>query len=338
MTNVGTPAAAIFDFGIPEGEQGQSGSGSGDVVGPGSATPDAITLFDGSSGTAIKDSATLISDLATSAQGGLADSALQSVVGGTGITVDATDPQNPTINADGGGGSGDVVGPPSSQDNHLAVWDGINGELLKDSAKDVDDVVTNTGTATSANFAAFNGGSGKVIQDAGVGASSFVSSSLLGTINSALQPTDDISELTNDAGYLDGTTGVEPGDNVSTLTNDAGYITAGDVPADAVASVFTRTGAVVAEAGDYSAFYATVVQGGLADSATQPGDNVSTLTNDAGYLDSAAGNAAYLAIDGTAVESTEVTGQEGGGASWKIFVGGSGPGNPGDGTIYFRTS
>jgi len=35
-----------------------------------------------------------------------------------------------------------------------------------------------------------------------------------------------------------------------------------------------------------SADYATAVQGTLADSATQPGDNVSTLTNDAGYLTS----------------------------------------------------
>jgi hypothetical protein len=32
--------------------------------------------------------------------------------------------------------------------------------------------------------------------------------------------------------------------------------------------------------------YATAAQGTLADSATQPGDNVSTLTNDAGYLTS----------------------------------------------------
>lgn len=34
---------------------------------------------------------------------------------------------------------------------------------------------------------------------------------------------------------------------------------------------------------------ATAAQGALADTATQPGDNVSTLTNDAGYLDSSTG-------------------------------------------------
>lgn len=35
--------------------------------------------------------------------------------------------------------------------------------------------------------------------------------------------------------------------------------------------------------------YATAAQGSLADSATQPGDNVSTLTNDSGYLTSTTG-------------------------------------------------
>jgi hypothetical protein len=51
-----------------------------------------------------------------------------------------------------------------------------------------------------------------------------------------------------------------------------------------VSSVFGRTGDIVAEAGDYSAFYATTAQGALADTALQPGDNVSELVNDAGYI------------------------------------------------------
>jgi hypothetical protein len=51
-------------------------------------------------------------------------------------------------------------------------------------------------------------------------------SSSQGTLaDSAVQPGDNVSVLTNDAGYLDATTGVEPGDNISTLTNDSGYIT-----------------------------------------------------------------------------------------------------------------
>jgi hypothetical protein len=58
-----------------------------------------------------------------------------------------------------------------------------------------------------------------------------------------------------------------------------------DAPQNApVDSVFGRTGVVTAQAGDYSAFYATTAQGALADSSVQPGDNISTLVNDAGYI------------------------------------------------------
>ena len=76
--------------------------------------------------------------------------------------------------------------------------------------------------------------------------------------------------------------GLQSGDNVSELVNDAGYITLAEVPVDAVSSVNGQTGDVVLDAGDVGA--ATAAQGALADSATQPGDNVSTLTNDAGYI------------------------------------------------------
>ena len=117
-----------------------------------------------------------------------------------------------------------------------------------------------------------------MIADTGIKASDFATSVQGDKADTALQSGANITELTNNAGYLDATTGVEPGDNITTLTNNAGY------------------------------------------------------------LDAAAGNAAYLGIGDTAVEATAVTGQEGGGASWKIQVGGTGPGTPGDGTLYFRTS
>lgn len=79
-------------------------------------------------------------------------------------------------------------------------------------------------------------------------------------------------------------TSLQPGDNITELTNDANYITLAQVPADAVSNVFGRTGAVVAQSTDYSTFYATTAQGALADTATQSGDNVSELANDAGYI------------------------------------------------------
>src|SRR6056300_1462510 len=55
-------------------------------------------------------------------------------------------------------------------------------------------------------------------------------------------------------------------------------------PADAVSSVNGYTGAVVLSASDVGA--ATTAQGGLADTALQPGDNISSLTNDSGYITS----------------------------------------------------
>ena len=55
-----------------------------------------------------------------------------------------------------------------------------------------------------------------------------------------------------------------------------------------VVSVNGQTGAVSLSASDVGA--ATSAQGALADSATQPGDNVSTLTNDAGYITASSTN------------------------------------------------
>lgn len=69
---------------------------------------------------------------ATAAQGTKADGAVQSVVAGTNITVDNTDPDNPVISAAGGGGSGDVVGPASSVNLRVAVFSGTTGKLLAD--------------------------------------------------------------------------------------------------------------------------------------------------------------------------------------------------------------
>jgi hypothetical protein len=60
VANVGTPGEVILDFGIPQGEVGASGAGTGDVVGPASATNNGFVKFDGTSGTLIKDSAATI--------------------------------------------------------------------------------------------------------------------------------------------------------------------------------------------------------------------------------------------------------------------------------------
>ena len=50
-------------------------------------------------------------------------------------------------------------------------------------------------------------------------------------------------------------TALQPNDNITELTNNAGYITAGDIPAAPVQSVFGRTDAVTADGTDYATFY-----------------------------------------------------------------------------------
>jgi hypothetical protein len=81
-------------------------------------------------------------------------------------------------------------------------------------------------------------------------------------------------------------TAVQPGDNVSDLTNDANYIDAAGAP---IQSVNTQTGDVVLDADDIDDTsttnkFATATQLGLADTSVQPGDNVSDLVNDANYI------------------------------------------------------
>ena len=74
VVNVGTPGEVILDFGIPQGEEGAAGAGTGDVIGPASATADGFVRFNGTTGTLIKDSAAVVA---------IAD-------GGTGATSAAT--------------------------------------------------------------------------------------------------------------------------------------------------------------------------------------------------------------------------------------------------------
>lgn len=118
----------------------------------------------------------------------------------------------------------------------------VAGDLLVWGAADY---FVNYGNTDSAKVDSVFGRDGAVVAEAGDYASFYATVAQGALADSALQAGNNVSDLTNDAGYLDATTGVEPGDNVSTLTNDAGYL-------DGTTGV-------------------------------EPGDNVSTLTNDAGY-------------------------------------------------------
>ena len=79
-----------------------------------------------------------------------------------------------------------------------------------------------------------------------------------------------ISLFTNDANYI------VTGSNVSNLTNDSGYLTTVAF-GDLTGKPTTLSGYGITDA-------ATSAQGTTADSALQPGSNISTLNNDSGYI------------------------------------------------------
>ena len=109
--------------------------GKMDVRFPANVEASAPILLDKSGGayTFSFDANSLSSTFATAAQGALADTAIQSVVAGSNVTVDNTDPRNPVVSASGGGGggSGDVTGPSSSVDSEIALFSSTTGKVIK---------------------------------------------------------------------------------------------------------------------------------------------------------------------------------------------------------------
>ena len=92
----------------------------------------------------------------------------------------------------------------------------------------------------------------------------------------------------------------------SDLTNDSGFITAADVPAGFSGDYndLTNKPSIPSTPGDIGA--ATAAQGALADSAIQPGDNVSELANDANYLGEAPQDGTQYVRNNGAWEAVEV--------------------------------
>ena len=151
------------------------GSGSGDVVGPASATDNAIVRFNGTGGKLVQTSGITIADGASGTLSGtntgdqntfstvavagqsnvVADSATDTItlIAGSNITI-TTDAGNDSITINStASGSGDVVGPSSSVDARPALFDGTTGKLLKQASAALGDAAFKA-TGTSAGTVA----------------------------------------------------------------------------------------------------------------------------------------------------------------------------------------
>jgi hypothetical protein len=99
----------------PSYAESSGGGGDGDVVGPNSSTDSTIAVFSGATGKIIKEPT-----------GPLLANNQQIKNGAPG-----TDPNDFVTVSQISAGSGDVVGPNSSTNNGIAIFDGITGKVIK---------------------------------------------------------------------------------------------------------------------------------------------------------------------------------------------------------------
>ena len=141
----------------------------GDVVGPGSATDDALVRWDAATGKLVQDSNALLNDAGDLTLVG--SQSLGKFLDVTGIAAPALSPGGESrlyfdstsnklrISENGGafvdviGGAGDVVGPASATDNALVRFDGTTGKLVQNSLVTIDDagVITAAGRLNFTN-------------------------------------------------------------------------------------------------------------------------------------------------------------------------------------------
>ena len=151
-----------------------------------------------------------------------------------------------------------------------------SGDNLQLSGNDIVGVVniTGSGTLTIESVSATN------ITKGGTPLATVATS---GSYNDLSNTPTNVSTFTNDSNYITN------GSNISLLTNDSGYLTTVAF-ADLTSTPTTLSGYGITDA-------ATSAQGTKADSAIQPGSNVSTLLNDAGYITLAQVQAGDLTVD-----------------------------------------
>jgi hypothetical protein len=237
---------------------------------------------------------------ATAAQGALADSAVQpgdlATVATSGDYTDLsnkptipanlddlgdvviTTPSNSQIlsyngtnwvNVNAGSGSGDVVGPASAVDSGVALFDGTTGKLIKDGGV----LGTAAFTATGDYATAAQGALADTATQPGDLATVATSGDYTDLIN---KPTLGTAAATDSTDYATAAQGALADTALQSFTET-------DPVVGAITGIVKADGAGVISAAVSGTDYATGAQGSLADSAVQPGDNISTLTNDAGF-------------------------------------------------------
>ena len=252
-----------------------SGGGGGITKGAPFVVGDIMQVNSGVGDGVAESAGVAVSDLATSVQGGKADSATQ-----PGDNVSTL-----TNDAGYGTGNGDVTGPGSSTDSNFALFNATSGTVIKDLGVNSNSFASSVqgDTADSAIQTSSNVGPGAGLAEPKIG-TNLAFKSLVAGVGVTVTP-----------GALDiviAATGGGGGGEVNTSSNvGIGEIlalpkVAEDLPFKTLiggASVtLTPTTNDLIIAVD-TADFATGAEGDLAASATQPGNNVSTLTNDADY-------------------------------------------------------
>ncbi len=106
-------------------ELGWAAAGTGDVVGPASSTDNTVALFDGATGKLIKETSGSNVFVWPTVAPTVNQILAATAVGGGSVTMEWVDDAS---------GTGDVVGPASSTDNTVALFDGITGKLIKETS------------------------------------------------------------------------------------------------------------------------------------------------------------------------------------------------------------
>ncbi len=193
-----------------------------------------------------------------------------------------------------------VKGPQVNNDNHVATWNGVNTNTVQDSGIAISDLALDAELNAHISEAGIHINWSitgvEDINDDRIAQSSVTQHQ--GAINHDLLLNYDAAEHFTEASIthnnIGGRTsgGAHPISAITNLQSELDGKVAG--PANSVndnIAVFDGiSGKLVKDSGTKTTAFASSAQGALADTATQPGDDVSTLVNDAGYSTVAAMN------------------------------------------------